>query len=124
MRLQQDGDLEVSLAETVTVEIEATDTAFLASTGPIQLGQWTAPIAHPAPSKEVRQFTVTAAFSKNFSFAIGFDFSLGPAGAILPTARYTVRVTGSGAGVAPPLRTIRPVSILPATRVFTFEVAP
>lgn len=122
MRLQQDGDLEVSLGETVTVEIEASGTAFLAHTGAIQLGQWTL-VDRVSPSKEVRKFTVTAAFSRNFSFGCGFDFSLGPEGVILPQAHYTVRITGTGLGDPPRRRIIRPTSILPATRVFTFEVA-
>lgn len=121
MRLQQDGDLEVSLGETVRVEIEATDTAFLAHTGPIQLGQWTS-VDRVPPSKEVRQFTVTAAFSTNFSFATGFDFSLGPGGTILPTAQYSIRITGTGPGGFVRQRTIRPTAILPTSRVFSFEV--
>jgi len=123
MRLQQDGDLEVSLGEIITVEIEATDTAFLAHAGAIQQGQWTS-VTNPSPSKEVRQFTATSAFSKNFVFAIGFDFSLGPDGKIPANASYSVQLTSNMPG--PPLRprTIRPTSILPSTRVFTFEVAP
>ena len=121
MRLQQDGDLEVSLGETITVAIEATDTAFLAHTGPIQLGQWTS-VNRVSPSKEVRQFTVTAAFSTNFSFVIGFDFSLGPAGKILATAQYSVRITGTGPGGFDRPRTVRPTTILPTSRVFSFEV--
>lgn len=123
MRLQQDGDLEVSIGEIVTVEIEAMDTAFLAHTGAIQLGQWTS-VDRILPSREVRQFEVTSSFSTNFSFSIGFDFSLGQGGTIQPGAQYSVRISGTGPGTPPLPRIIRPTSILPATRVFTFEVGP
>ena len=85
MKLQTDGDIEVSLQETVTMEIEATDTAFLAHTGAISVGQWTQ-VEHPSPSREVRRFIITEAFSTNFSFVTGFDFSLGEAGTISANA--------------------------------------
>ncbi len=121
MRVQPDGDLEVSIKETITVEIEATDTAFLAHTGPIQHGQW-ATVDHVTASKEVRTFTVSSAFSSNFSFTTGFDFSPGPGGTIPATAQYTTRITGSGPGGAVRKRVIQPTSILPSSRVFSFEV--
>lgn len=121
MRLQQDGELEVSLGETVTVEIEAMDTAFLAHTGALQLGQW-ATVTQASSSREVRTFTVTPTFSANFSFGIGFDFSLGPQGTIAASAKYDVRISGTGPGGFVRQRTIVPVSILPAVRVFSFEV--
>ena len=121
MRVQQDGDLEVSIGETVTVEIEATDTAFLAHTGPIHLGQWTS-VDRVSSSKEVRKFTVSTAFSSNFSFTTGFDFSPGPGGTIPATAQYTIRITGSGPGGAVRERVTQPTSILPSSRVFSFEV--
>jgi hypothetical protein len=121
MRKQPDGDLEVSLGETVTVVIEATDTAFLASTGPIQLGQWSS-IDRDSPRREIRRFTVSRAFSSNFSFTIGFDFSAGQGGTIPATARYTVTLTGSGPGGATRQRIVEPTSILPTSRIFSFEV--
>jgi hypothetical protein len=121
MRLQQDGDLEVSMAEIVTVEIEAFDTAFLAHTGPLQLGQWTA-VTRVSPTKEVRTFVVTPTFSTNFAFATGFDFSPAAGGRIPATARYTIRISGSGPGGFVRQRTIEPIAILPTTRVFSFEV--
>jgi hypothetical protein len=120
MKLQQDGDFEVSQNETITVEIEATDTAFLAHTGPIQLGQWMS-ITRVSPTKEVREFKVTPLFSTNFSFTIGFDFSL-QEGKIPATAQYTLRITGTGSGGFNRPRNIKPTSILPTTRVITFEV--
>ena len=121
MRVQQDGDLEVSLGETVTVEVDATNTAFLAHTGPLQLGQW-ASVTHVSPAKEIRRFTVSNAFSTNFSFTTGFDFSPGPGGTIPATAEYTVRISGSGPGGAVRTRRIKPQSILPSVKVFSFEV--
>lgn len=121
MRLQPDGDLEVSLGETVTVEIEATDTAFLAHVGPLHVGQW-ASVTLVSPQKEVRKFTVSNTFSSNFSFTSGFDFSLGPAGKILATAQYTVRISGSGPGGHVRTRDVAPQSILPSLKVFSFEV--
>lgn len=121
MRVQPDGDLEVSPGETVTVEIEATDTAFLAHTGPLQLGQW-ASVAHPSPLKEVREFTVSNTFSTNFSFTTGFDFSLGSGGLIPATAKYVLIISGTGPGGSTRKRTIRPQAILPAVKVFSFEV--
>lgn len=121
MRVQPDGDLEVSPGETVTVEIEATGTAFLAHTGPLQLGQW-ASITHPSTLSEVRTFTVSNTFSTTFSFTTGFDFTPGPGGMIPATARYTVSISGTGPGGKTRTRTIRPQSILPAVKVFSFEV--
>jgi len=121
MRVQTDGDLEVSIGETVTVEIEATDTAFLAHTGPISTGQWRSS-DHVSDDREVRTFTVSKAFSSNFSFTTGFDFSMGPDGRIPRTARYRIRVTGSGPGGAVRERVTIPTAILPAARVFSFEV--
>jgi hypothetical protein len=121
MRVQPDGDLEVSPGETVTVAIEATDTAFLAHTGHLQLGQW-ASVTHPSPLKEQRTFTVSNTFSTNFSFTTGFDFSLGPGGKIAATAHYTVRISGTGPGGAVRLRDVGPQSILPSLKVFSFEV--
>ena len=121
MRLQQDGDLEVSLGETVTVEIEATNTAFLAHTGALQVGQWQS-VQHFAPIREVREFTVTTSFSRNFSFSIGFDFSPEPDGKISPTAKYAVRIRGTGPGGFVRQRTVQPTAILPTTRVFSFQV--
>ena len=121
MKLQRDGDMEASLGETVTVEIEARDTAFLAHTGPIQVGQWTE-VKHPSPLKEVRRFLITKAFSTNFSFTTGFDFSLGPNDKIPSTAQYTLRVSGTGPGGYVRNRVIRPTSMLPTTRIATFEV--
>ena len=121
MRLQPDGDIEVSLQETITVEIEATETAFLAHTGAISIGQWTK-VDRPSPSQEVRRFIVTEAFSANFSFVSGFDFSLGEDGKIAAGAQYTVRISGTGPGGYVRSRTIKPISILPTTRVFAFEM--
>jgi hypothetical protein len=121
MRVQADGDLEVSIGETVTVEIEATDTAFLAHTGPLSLGQW-ASVNRVSPAKEVRTFTVSNTFSTNFSFTTGFDFSPGAGGLIPATALYSVRITGSGPGGAERRRFNQPTAILPAVRVFSFEV--
>ncbi len=121
MREQNDGDLEVSIGETVTVEIEARDTAFLAHTAAISVGQWTS-VDRPTPTKEVRTFTVTSTFSASFSFTIGFDFSPGANGKIPPTALYTTTVTGSGPGGAVRRRENAPAAILPVSRVFGFEV--
>jgi hypothetical protein len=121
MRVQPDGDLEVSPGETVTVEIEATDTAFLAHTGPLQLGQW-ASVTHPSALTEVRRFTVSNTFSTNFSFTTGFDFSPGSGGTIPTTAKYVVNISGTGPGGSTRRRTIRPQSILPSVKVFSFEV--
>jgi hypothetical protein len=121
MREQDDGDLEVSPGETVTVAIEARDTAFLAHTGAISVGQW-ASVEHPTLTKEIRTFTVSATFSASFSFTIGFDFSPGPNGKIPATALYTTIVTGSGPGGAVRRRENGPASILPVSRVFGFEV--
>lgn len=121
MRLQPDGDLEVSLGETVTVDIAATDTAFLAFLGAIQQGNWTS-VNRSSPNGEVGTFTVSAAFSHNFFFTVGFDFSPGPAGTILPTAQYVITITGTGPGGFVRQRTILPTSILPTSRVFSFEV--
>ena len=120
MRLQMDGDLEVSIGETVTVEIVATDTAFLAHTGPISVGEWLTTDA--TANREVRTFTVTPTFSLNFSFTTGFDFSTGPDGKIPLTAQYRVTVTGSGPGGAVRQRVTVPTAILPSARVFSFEV--
>jgi hypothetical protein len=121
MRVQADGDLEVSIGETVTVEIEATDTAFLAHTGALSVGQWGS-ADHVSAAREVRTFTVTAAFSSNFSFTTGFDFSTGADGKIPQTAKYRVRVSGSGPGGAIRERVTMPTAILPSARVFSFEV--
>ena len=121
MRVQPDGDLEVSPGETVTVEIEATDTAFLAHTGPLQLGQW-ASVTHPSALKEVRKFTVSNTFSTNFSFTTGFDFSPRSGGTIPATAKYVVSIAGTGPGGSTRTRTVRPQSILPSVKVFSFEV--
>ena len=121
MRVQNDGDLEVSIGETVTVEIEATGTAFLAHTGPFSVGQWLS-ADHVTPAREVRTFTVSPAFSSSFSFTTGFDFSTGPDGQIPQTAQYRVRVTGTGPGGAVRERVTAPTSILPSARVFSFEV--
>jgi hypothetical protein len=121
MRLQRDGDIEVSPGETITVEIEAMNTAFLAHTGALRLGQW-ATVDRVSPLKEVRKFSVTSTFSTNFFVGIGFDFSLGPAGTIAASAKYDVRISGTGQGGFVRQRTIVPTSILPTTRVFSFEV--
>ena len=121
MRLQQDGDMEVSLEETVVMEIRATKTAFLAHTGPISLGQWLR-VEHPSPLKEVRRFKVAGTFSTNFSYVIGFDFSIEQGGKISSNAQYKVRIWGDGPGGYVRTRTIKPTSILPSTRVFAFEV--
>jgi hypothetical protein len=121
MREQNDGDLEVSLGETVTVVIEARDTAFLAHTGAISVGQW-ASVERSTPTREVRTFTASSTFSAAFSFTIGFDFSLGANGKIPATALYTTTVTGSGPGGAVRRRENAPASILPVSRVFGFEV--
>jgi hypothetical protein len=121
MRLQADGDLEVSLGETITVEIEAFDTALLAHAGAIQLGQWSS-VDQVSASREVRRFSPSSTFSTNFSFGIGFDFSPGPAGPISPMARYKVRITGNGPGAFERERIIRPAAILPTVRIFSFEV--
>jgi hypothetical protein len=121
MRRQDDGDLEVSIGEVVTVETTATDTAFLAHTGPIQMGQWES-IDRPNPLVEIRCFTVNATFTRNFSFVIGFDFSPGVNGLIAATAQYRTRITGSGPGGTVRERITTPTSILPTTRVFSFEV--
>jgi hypothetical protein len=121
MRVQQDGDLEVSLGETVTVEIEATNTAFLAHTGVLQVGQWQS-VQHFAPSREVRVFTVTSSFSKKFSFAIGFDFSPAPDGNVSPTAKYVVRISGTGPGGFVRQRTVQPAALLPSILVFSCEM--
>ena len=121
MRAQPHGDLEVSLQETVTVEIEATDTAFLAHTGPIQLGQW-ASVTRVSPMREVRTFTVSNTFSAAFSFVIGFDFSPAAGSTIPATAQYALRISGDGPGGAVRERVTRPTTILPVTRVFSFEV--
>lgn len=121
MQLQPDGDLAVSMQETITVEIVARDTAFLAHTGPLQAGNWTS-ISHPNATTQIRTFVVTPKFSKNFFFAIGFDFSPANGGAIPVTAQYTVKITGSGPGGFVRLRVILPVPILPTSRVFPFEV--
>jgi len=121
MKLQQDGDLEVALGETVTVEIEAAGTAFLAHTGSLQLGQWKS--INNVPPKEVRMFTVGPTFSRNFSFSIGFDFSPAVGGnTILPSAQYTVRITGDGPSRFVRERIIQATPILPTVRVFSFEV--
>ena len=121
MRLQQEGDLEVSLGEIVTVEIEAANTAFLAHTGALQVGQWQS-VQHFAPSREVREFTVTTSFSNIFSFTVGFDFSPAPDGKISPTAKYVVRIRGIGPGGFVRQRTVQPMAILPTTLVFSFQV--
>jgi hypothetical protein len=121
MRVQDDGDLEVSPGETVTVEIEAFETAFLAHTGPLQVGQWVS-VTRVSPTKEVRLFTVSRAFSASFSFTIGFDFSPGAGGQIPATAKYVTRITGSGPGGAVRERENKPTSILPSTRSFSFEI--
>lgn len=120
MRLQIDGDIEVSINETVTVEIEATDTAFLAHTGPIHVGQW-AEVTRPS-MKEERHFKVTEAFSMNFSFTTGFDFSPDESGKIPSTAKYTIRISGDGPGGYVREREVNLTTMLPATRVFAFEV--
>ena len=120
MRLQDDGDMVVSNGETVLVEIEAADTAFLAHTGPIHVGQWAEVTRHLL--EEVRRFTVTEAFSVNFSFTTGFDFSLDDNGQIPPTAQYTIRISGDGPGGYVRERVVNPTTMLPATRVFAFEV--
>jgi hypothetical protein len=121
MKVQPDGDLEVSQGETVTVEIDATDTAFLASTGPLQVGQW-ASVTPVSPTRERRTFKVSNTFSTNFSFTSGFDFTLGPGGKIPATAKYTVSISGSGPGGAVRVREIKPQSILPSLKTFSFEV--
>lgn len=121
MRLLPNGNVAVSSGETVTVEIEAKDTAFLASTGAIQLGQWSV-LDRSVTTKEVRRFTVSGSFSGHFAFGIGFDFSLGPQGKIPATAQYTVKVSGTGPGGFIDSSTVLPSSILPTTRVFPFEV--
>ena len=121
MRVQQDGDLEVSLGETVTVEIEAFDTAFLAHTGSLHIGQWSSS-DRLSPTREVRRFTVSQTFSSNFSFTIGFDFSPAANGRIPATALYTIRISGSGPGGAVRQRQNGPTLMLPATRSFSFEI--
>lgn len=121
MRLQDDGDMEVSIKETVLVEIEAKETVLLAHTGPIHVGQWVE-VTSPSHLKEVRRFIVTEAFSDNFSFTTGFDFSPDDTDKIPPTAQYTIRISGDGPGGYERKRTIKPTSMLPATRVFAFEV--
>ena len=122
MRKQRDGDLEVSMGEKITVEIEASGgTALLAHASGIRQGQWEA-VSNPTLLKEVREFTVGPAFSKNFSFTTEFDFSA-PAGAkISPEARYSIRITGSGPGGSVRERTVVPGAILPVALVFSFEV--
>ena len=121
MRVQDDGDLEVSPGEMVTVEIEAFQTAFLAHTGPLHIGQWLT-VTRVSPTTEVRTFIVTQTFSSSFSFTIGFDFSPADGGKIPSTAKYVTRITGSGPGGAVRVRENRPTSILPATRSFSFEI--
>jgi hypothetical protein len=121
MRLNANGDLEVSLGETVTMEIVATDTAFLAHTGAIRQGSWGS-VKRTSAKNEISEFAVSAAFSHNFFFVVGFDFSLGPAGTILPTAQYILTIRGTGPGGFVRSRTILPISILPTSRVFSFEV--
>ena len=120
MKLQNDGDIEVSINEVVIVKIEATDTAFLAHTGPIRVGQW-AEVTRTS-MKEVRRFKVTESFSANFSFTTGFDFSPDESGKIPSTAKYTIRISGDGPGGYVRKRVISPTTMLPATRVFAFEV--
>jgi hypothetical protein len=62
-------------------------------------------------------------FSRNFSFSIGFDFSPAAGGeTILPSAQYTVRITGDGPSGFVRHRTIVATPILPTVRVFSFEV--
>ena len=121
MKLQKDGDMEVCKNETVCVEITATDTAFIASTGPIVAGKW-AKVTHPSNVKEIRCFKVTKDFSDNFSFTTGFDFTLDNTGKINPAAQYTIRISGNGKCDYVRKRVIRPTKILPTTRVFAFEV--
>jgi hypothetical protein len=121
MKLQQDGDLEVGPGETVTVEIEANETAFLAHTGPIQLGQWIS-VDHAA-AREVRTFAVTSAFTANFFFVMGFDFSpVEPGKPISASAHYIVRISGDGPTGFVRRRVVKPTPILPGIRVFSFEV--
>ena len=121
MRQQLDGDLEVSMGETVTVEIEAADTAFLAHTGAISVGQWST-ANRVTPNKEVRTFVVAPTFSTNFSFTIGFDFTHGAGGTIPASAVYTIRISGSGPGGHVRQRETGPTSILPSTQSFSFEI--
>jgi hypothetical protein len=122
MRKQADGDLEVSIGEKVTVQIEATGgTAFLAHASGIRHGQWEV-VSNPTLVREVREFTVGPAFSKNFSFTTDFDFSATAGGPIPAGAQYSIRITGSGPGGAVRQRTIVPGAILPVSLVFSFEV--
>jgi hypothetical protein len=121
MRLQPDGDIEVSLGETVTMEITATKTAFLAHTGAISHGQWLK-VQCLSPSKEIRHFKVTNKFSANFSYTTGFDFSTDRGGKISANAKYKVKIWGDGPGGYERKRTIGPTSILPTSRVFAYEV--
>ena len=121
MVLQPDGDMEVSLGETVTMEITATKTAFLAHTGAISHGQWLK-VERPSSSKEIRHFKVTDNFSANFSYTTGFDFSTGQGSKISANAQYKLKISGDGPGGYERKRTIKPTSILPTARVFAFEV--
>ena len=123
MRLQDDGDLEVSIGETVFVEIEAKETAFLANTGAISGGQWVEEVTRPSQLKEVRRFIVTEAFSTKFSFTTGFDFTRDDTGKIPATAQYTIRISGDGPGEETFNHIIEPIGMLPTTFVFPFQVS-
>lgn len=122
MKMQKDGELEVSSGEIVTVEIEAKETAFIVDTGAISDGRWVEEVIRPSQLKEVRHFIVTEAFSRKFSFTTGFDFSLDESGKIPATAQYTVCISGDGPGEYVRKKVIRPTSMLPITQVFAFEV--
>ena len=122
MKLQANGDLEVSIGETVMVEIKATETAFLAETGPICDGQW-AEVTCPSQLKEVRRFRVTEEFSMKFSFTTGFDFSPDESGNIPATAQYTICISGDGPGECIFEQVIEPIGMLPTTFVFPFQVS-
>ncbi len=121
MRLQQNGDMAVSIGETVTVEIAAQDTAFLAHTSSILTGQWQSAV-HPDSVSEARIFVVSDKFSHVFHFTIGFDFSPGKSGKIAATARYDVRISGDGQGGYVRQRPVKPISTPPTSLVFSFEV--
>lgn len=123
VRFQDDGYLEVSIGETVFVEIEAKETAFIASIGAISGGKWVEEETRPSQLKEVRRFIVTEAFSTKFSFTTGFDFSPDESGKIPATAKYTIRISGDGPGEETFEHFIEPIGMLPTTFVFRFQVS-